>query len=187
MESCGCAESLGLGLPRHSWWRALHVEAGVQGHLQRDCWALHAPLQQMCVQGSQRCPALTAPQALLCPTPLRQRRPTPHLPPARPYEQTSRARPPHSRQPAHRFPLRAGAKQPAAGLGRRRARAQAHCRRPAAFPRQREIEVLRPVRCRRFRGELVSFGSVFLVSEGSGFRSPRLSDVGVEEGGERVP
>ena len=91
-----------------------------QGHLQQDgTWpvarpqprvagprwpkghsmALHAQLQQKCVRGSQGCPALGAPEALLCSAPLRERRPTPHLPPDRRQEQPSRARPHHCSAP----------------------------------------------------------------------------------------
>ena len=42
---------------------------------------------------------------------------------------------------------------------------------------------MRPVR----RGGSLSARLLSLMSEGSGLCSPRLSDVGVEEGGERVP
>lgn len=132
------------------------------------CWpkghsmALHAQLQQKRVRGSQGCPALGAPEALLCPAPLRQRRPTPHLAPVRPPARRNQLRAPARPTTPHHLPQRAGAKQltPARyGAAPARRRTAGAPPAPPLFPGQREIEVLRPVRCWRTRRA----GGLFLL------------------------
>lgn len=152
------------------------------------CWpkghstAFHAQLQQKRVRDSQEHPALGAPQALLCPAPLRQRGPAPHSQPRihRPTDRRNKLRVPARTTAPRSLPLRAGAQEPAPV----RHRAAQVRSRPAPFPGS---------------GKLKRWGRGGAGGLGEGGSSPCSApfpgvwgewvlfptDAGVEEGGER--